>query len=401
MMKVVKKITNIIFCLTILFTFFVLPTDVSAKSIADYRKDLEALKQEKKDIAAGKEQTQADINRTNAEIESIKQQIEKATKEQEDKEREIAELEIEIKQKEEQIKELVAFLQISQGENFYLKYVFGAETFTDFIYRISVVEQLTERNDELVEEMNILIEENKKKIIELEAKKAELAKLNQEMLKKVSSLSKLKNYIAEAVDIDAQIGSVQELITFYTKEGCSETQDLSKCATSVPYDNGFSKPLKTGRVTSEFGQRYHPTQKRWKLHSGIDLGGNSEGTPVLAPASGKVVALYYRRSCGGNQIIINHIVNGKYYTTQYMHLLTMKVKVGDIVTKGQTIGTVGGGRGTSSYETCSTGAHLHFMMASGHYLGNGLNSYSSYNTYISRLYNPRDIIYFPNIGKYW
>ena len=45
-------------------------------------------------------------------------------------------------------------------DNVYLEYVFNAKSFADFIYRSSVVEQLTKHNDELIDEMSALIDEN-------------------------------------------------------------------------------------------------------------------------------------------------------------------------------------------------------------------------------------------------
>ena len=45
---------------------------------------------------------------------------------------------------------------------------------TDLIYRVSVVQQLTEYNDNLIKELEALIEANKKKTIELENKQVEM-----------------------------------------------------------------------------------------------------------------------------------------------------------------------------------------------------------------------------------
>ncbi|UKI27821.1 MAG: hypothetical protein L6V91_04510 [Bacilli bacterium] len=49
--------------------------------------------------------------------------------------------------------ELLKFLQISSGENVYLEYLFQAESYTDFIYRYSIVSQLTEYNTNLMNEL--------------------------------------------------------------------------------------------------------------------------------------------------------------------------------------------------------------------------------------------------------
>lgn len=44
-------------------------------------------------------------------------------------------------------------MQISEGDNVYLEYIFEATSFTDFIYRSAIVEQLTKYNDELIDDM--------------------------------------------------------------------------------------------------------------------------------------------------------------------------------------------------------------------------------------------------------
>ena len=64
------------------------------------------------------------------------------------------------------------------------------------------------------------------------------------------------------------------------------------------------------------------------------------------------------------------------------------VKVGDVVSKDTQIGIMGG---TPSEDTCSTGPHLHFMLARGLYL----IDYTSFN---SHAIDPRSVINFPT-GK--
>ncbi len=85
-----------------------------------------------------------------------------------------------------------------------------------------------------------------------------------------------------------------------------------------------------------------------RYHSGVDFAG-ATGTSVLAAADGQVVladTLHIR----GNTIVIDH---GWGLYTLYAHQNSMLVSVGEIVTLGQTIGTIGStGR--------STGPHLHW-----------------------------------------
>ena len=104
-----------------------------------------------------------------------------------------------------------------------------------------------------------------------------------------------------------------------------------------------------------------------------------------------------KKICGGRQVYIYHTINGKKYTSGYMHLLDIIVKVGDKVTSETVIGHVGGGRRTQSWESCSTGAHLHFMLANGWYG----STYTSYSTWLSNLFDAKKTLNLPNKYTYW
>jgi murein DD-endopeptidase MepM/ murein hydrolase activator NlpD len=80
---------------------------------------------------------------------------------------------------------------------------------------------------------------------------------------------------------------------------------------------------------------------------------NDLGDPVVASAGGTVTRVANEGNKSyGRWIEISH---GDGYTTRYAHLQTQKVSVGQKVTKGQTIGTVGNTGGSS-------GPHLHFEL---------------------------------------
>jgi murein DD-endopeptidase MepM/ murein hydrolase activator NlpD len=91
------------------------------------------------------------------------------------------------------------------------------------------------------------------------------------------------------------------------------------------------------------------SQRYWSGHLGIDIA-NRTGTPIRAADDGYVV-MAGRDTWGyGNQVVIDH---GNGFWTRYAHLNKIGVKAGDVVKKGQQIGTMGStGR--------STGPHLHF-----------------------------------------
>lgn len=85
------------------------------------------------------------------------------------------------------------------------------------------------------------------------------------------------------------------------------------------------------------------------FHPGIDIP-NSIGNPVAASYKGEVVFAGWTNSGHGNLVVIQH---NSGFETFYAHLSKIEVKVGQIVTQGETIGLVGS---TGN----STGPHLHF-----------------------------------------
>lgn len=111
-------------------------------------------------------------------------------------------------------------------------------------------------------------------------------------------------------------------------------------------------PLKLASISSRFGMRYHPVQKRLKAHNGVDYGAN-RGTPFLAVANGVVINAGYS-PFNGNWVRLKHL-NG--YETEYLHATNLAhgIRVGARVSQGQVIGYVGN-------TGLATGYHLHFGM---------------------------------------
>ena len=113
----------------------------------------------------------------------------------------------------------------------------------------------------------------------------------------------------------------------------------------------FQWPVRRFRFTSSYGMRVHPITGLWHLHNGIDLAGPI-GTPVLAARGGRVVHMENDTAGYGRMIILDH---GGGFRSLYAHLDAFRVNVGQYVSTGQQIGTLGNtGR--------STGAHLHFSV---------------------------------------
>lgn len=104
-----------------------------------------------------------------------------------------------------------------------------------------------------------------------------------------------------------------------------------------------------GRRTSPFGMRKHPITGVWKLHDGTDLAAPC-GTPIVAPAGGTVTRAYFNAAYGW-RVFIDH---GGGLVTAYNHLPGLEVRVGDALSAGQRLGSVGS-------TGLSTGCHLHWM----------------------------------------
>ncbi len=108
------------------------------------------------------------------------------------------------------------------------------------------------------------------------------------------------------------------------------------------------RPVTWGWMSSPYGQRVDPISGKSAWHAGVDFAGR-DGSDVIAVASG-VVTYAAIRSGYGKMVEINH---GDGFATRYGHHSAILVSAGDIVKKGQVIGTMG----TSGR---STGPHVHF-----------------------------------------
>jgi murein DD-endopeptidase MepM/ murein hydrolase activator NlpD len=103
-------------------------------------------------------------------------------------------------------------------------------------------------------------------------------------------------------------------------------------------------------------------------HEGIDIIERS-GTPVLAAASGVVIESYYEPFYGSH-IDISHGLeeNGMPVKSTYLHLRERLVEKGDVVVRGQQIGTLG-----RSGLLAGGILHLHYEVRVGVHQDNSVN----------------------------
>lgn len=125
-----------------------------------------------------------------------------------------------------------------------------------------------------------------------------------------------------------------------------ESSLLDKQLKAAVYPAGW--PTVGGWVSSGFGQRSDPFTGRSAFHDGVDIASRF-GSEIKAVGGG-VVSYAGEKDGYGCVVEVNH---GNGYITRYAHCKAALVRVGDRVTKGQSVALVGTtGR--------STGPHLHF-----------------------------------------
>ncbi|TPH17330.1 OapA family protein [Litorilituus lipolyticus] len=124
---------------------------------------------------------------------------------------------------------------------------------------------------------------------------------------------------------------------YYTPDGKSMRKAFLRAPVNFKY------------ISSSFKRkRFHPVQKRWKAHRGVDYAAKT-GTPVVAAGNGKVTHATYNKY-NGNYVFIQH---GNGIVTKYLHFSKRAVKKGQRVKQGQVIGYVGA-------TGLAAGPHLHY-----------------------------------------
>ncbi len=181
---------------------------------------------------------------------------------------------------------------------------------------------------------------------------------------KYSNLTDFKNSGKLLIATQQKVDKIKRQLAIQSEsldEVVKHAEEKEVMLASVP----AIKPIRSDRLKrnirslSGFGMRFHPVFKRKRMHYGIDFT-CPRGTAIQATGDGKVVRVERKKSGYGNNITIDH---GFGYKTLYAHMHTMDVKLGQKVTRGQMIGTVGS-TGTS------TAPHLHYEV---HYKGKKVN----------------------------
>jgi murein DD-endopeptidase MepM/ murein hydrolase activator NlpD len=286
----------------------------------------------------------------------------------------------------------------------------GSGSFYDILVSMEFIERVSERDNELITNLNDQISELNIKKADLEAIEAELnitlseAKLeaarlaqtykeHQETLEMKQAL--IDDYTQRGEQLEAESAKNEaEIEAFIIAEqkrleeerkareaeeerkrreaeeaGKRFEADNSKNYTS--YSNtGFIWPVPSVHSTSDgYGNRWIIEEQRNNFHKGLDITKpGCKGAEIVASAGGTVIQAGNNNNGYGNCVIIDH---GNSISTLYAHMSETAVSVGQVVEQGKTIGYIGNTGNSYGY-------HLHFeVRVNGQhtdpvkYIGNG------------------------------
>ena len=134
------------------------------------------------------------------------------------------------------------------------------------------------------------------------------------------------------------------------RELAEQNAAYARYSPGTPTNVMLDRPV-SGRLSSPFGLRRFFNGEERNPHSGLDFAAPA-GTPIKAPAGGKVVLVgdYF---FNGRTVFIDH---GQGMISMFCHLSAIDVQVGQQVARGDVLGKVGAtGR--------ATGPHLHWNMS--------------------------------------
>lgn len=390
-----RKLLSILLILIICVSL--VPINVNAITLGDYEKKLQEYIAEAKSKQAAINKTQKEIEEAKQQIESIKKEMQNLTEEVARLHQEIADHNEDIKQKSLQTKEIFQYFQMSNGENTYMEYVFGADSITDLIYRTAIVKQLTEYNNKVTKELEEMIEANKLREKEIETKNKQLTEKKDSLEDKIVTLGYSKQELSKGMaDVQTQIKNYEERVNAFKAKGCQSHHVIGVDCDVYGSAGVFRRPVSWGYITSEFGSRWGT------FHRGLDISNSNPYNTKIYPIANGTIVSKYTDWYGALVLAIEHYdtISKKYYTSLYAHMNSYApgMYVGKFVTSDTYIGYMG----NTGY---STGPHLHIEVGQCRlYVDYNCRNIESFTEYIKKQASlgykgPRQLINFPN-GTY-
>lgn len=347
-----------------------------------------------------KNEAQNQINESNAEIGLINEQLSELMVEVEtlglkinEKQQEIMILEVQEMQLLSYIEKTEAELQVASekyekqkklledrlvvmyesGKTTYLDVLLRSESLTKFLSNYFLIEEITQTDSELLNQMLIQKTSIEETQAELEAKKAELSAARESREKTAIALSNM-NIIKNSYmnQLSAQEMAIHQEIEEYQNRINEIEKEIMMLATQSigeDYVGGVMAWPVPGYtyITSQFGMRVHPVTGIYKLHTGTDIRAPI-GANFIAANDGVVVKAGWNNAYG-NMVMIDH---GGGVMSLYAHGSAICVELGQVVKRGEIVLKVG----STGY---STGPHAHFeVRINGQYV-NPLDYITSYN----------------------
>ena len=301
------------------------------KAIAELEQDITKKEQLKEQLQRQISNTQEQISICNQEIESLSDEISRL-------EADIEAKNIQLEENKASFKQRVRAMYMSGGTND-LEILLGADNFADYLSRSELSRSVSERDQDLMEEIATAISEIESDVTAVEAKKEErteakktLAAKQKDLKDQMSEVEVLLDDLgdqqeelnedsesAEAAmdDVQKQLNAAREAARRAEEErkaqeaqesgssgsdaGSSDTgssgsdsTDSSDSGSSGSSDSGgmssglFLWPVSGSyTITSPFGYRIHPIYGTSKFHKGVDIaGGGVNGKPIVAVESG-------------------------------------------------------------------------------------------------------------------
>ena len=293
-----------------------------------------------------------------------------------DKQEELTEAEEKLAALREKNRERIRAME-EDGTLSYWSVLFEANSFSDLLDRLNMIQEIAAADQRRLEEMNAAAKVVADTKLELEGEKAQLEGVKDELKatqttlegKRVTADQLLTELIATGEEYEALMEQSEDEQAKLMEEIAKKEEEyedakyLEWLATSVPdptYAGGAGTgqtignatwlvPISYTRFTSPFGMRWHPVYGGYKMHYGVDLAAPS-GTPIYATRTGVVTSATYQEGGAGYYVTINH---GDGFSSIYMHMTHFIVSPGQYVSAGEVIGYCGS-------TGASTGSHLHF-----------------------------------------
>jgi murein DD-endopeptidase MepM/ murein hydrolase activator NlpD len=303
------------------------------------------------------EKTNSNITRLNSQLNTAEKQITGSKGELQKVQTEMEELKTERGKIQNIVNErVVALYKYSYQSQ--LQILFTAHNFSEFISRFEMVGRYVEKDARVLDDFKLQQNRINKKEDALEKKQQALAeqknlyarlhqRASQEQSRQFTMIqAKQKELAILQTDRRGLEESLDELERI-SKEMETQIREYQN-NNHVALGSGIYVWPISGRITSYFGNRYHPILKKNKYHSGLDIAA-PQGDTILATDSG--VVIFSGLNGGyGKMISIDH---GAGFSSVYAHSSLLLVDKGQTVTKGQAIAKVGS-------TGLSTGPHLHF-----------------------------------------